>query len=366
MRNDVENWAAGEPIGKIPSKETLNHRELIMMASGIDPMLDTLAAYRVAYERLGIDIVNRVPMENAPAPTPAGAVRQHPSKPYLLQSLGVYDTASRSKYQCASVDDLWSGLDTAEIEYGGLLTPVPHSCEGRDIQERERCLGDVGVYYPMLYTTLFMWAVEVLGWEIFMEAAISEPERFHKLFIEPFAKKSVRIVAEIAASSSCPFVFLHDDLASGRGPVFPPSWYEERIFPHYREIFAPAKAAGKKIFFVADGDMTAFLPRLVELGVDGLMFENPATPVEAVVEHFGVHGRFFIGGIETAKLTFGSPDEVATMVRRLMGKVEGRTGFAMASCGGLHGNIPLENLAAYFDARAEFGITPKDWRQKDR
>ena len=29
--------------------------------------------------------------------------------------------------------------------------------------------------------------------------------------------------------------------------------------------------------------------------------------------------------------------------------------------GGLHNNIPLENLAAYFGVRAEIGATPKDW-----
>jgi hypothetical protein len=41
-------------------------------------------------------------------------------------------------------------------------------------------------------------------------------------------------------------------------------------------------------------------------------------------------------------------------------------GFAMASGGGLHGNIPLGNLTAYFDARAEVGATPTDWRTRCR
>jgi hypothetical protein len=31
-------------------------------------------------------------------------------------------------------------------------------------------------------------------------------------------------------------------------------------------------------------------------------------------------------------------------------------GFIISSCGGLHGNIPMDNLAAYFDARREAGI----------
>ncbi len=117
---------------------------------------------------------------------------------------------------------------------------------------------------------------------------------------------------------------------------------------------------------VADGNMTAFLGRLVEAGADGLMFENPATPLEAVIEHFGGAGKFLIGGIATALLTTGTPDQVRRMVFDLVEKVEPCQGFAISSCGGLHGNIPLQNLEAYFDARAEIGATPKDWRARDR
>jgi hypothetical protein len=32
----------------------------------------------------------------------------------------------------------------------------------------------------------------------------------------------------------------------------------------------------------------------------------------------------------------------------------------------LHGNIPLANLEAYFDARVEAGFTPPGWRAADR
>ena len=199
-----------------------------------------------------------------------------------------------------------------------------------------------------------------------MESAFGQAEKFHAEFILPCVEKSKKIVSDMVLASSCPFIFLHDDLASGKGPVFPPMWYEDYIFPHYSEIFESAKKAGRKIILVADGNMSAFLPRLIDLGVDGLMFESPATPVEAVIEHFGMPGKFFIGGIETTKLTFGTPAEIKTMVFELMKKVEGKTGFALASGGGLHGNIPLENLIAYFDARVEIGATPTDWKSRGK
>ena len=110
--------------------------------------------------------------------------------------------------------------------------------------------------------------------------------------------------------------------------------------------------------------MTAFLPQLVVSGVDGLMFETPATSLSAAIEHFGQPGRYFIGGISTKVLTFGAPDEVRSMVLDLADSAGAYPGFAMASGGGLHGNIPLRNLIAYFDARVEVGATPADWRTR--
>ena len=365
MKTDVLAWAKGTPTRKLAAKETLNHRELIEMVSGLNAFEHTAAAYKRAYQALGIDIINRVPLERAPQPTPAGVIRKHPTLPYSFASLGVYDTAMRHTYACVGPEDVWS-LDLAAIEYDDLITPVPHPCQADDIISRTAAIGDVGLYYPMLYTTLFMWPVEVLGWENFLIAAQLEPERFHDHFFVPCLAKSKAIGTEIARASDSPFVFVHDDLAQATGPMFRPTWYNQYIFPHYPEIWGEAKKLGKKIIFVIDGNITAFLPHLVEAGVDGVMFETPATGLEAVVDHFGQSGRYFIGGISTFKMTTGSPADVWQMVVDLIEQVGHYPGFAIASGGGLHGNVPLPNLEAYFDARAEFGINPKDWRSAYR
>ena len=365
MRRDVIAWMNDTPTAKLPTKETLNHRALVELVSGPDAYANTPEAYLRAYEALGIDIVNRVPLENAPAPTLEGQTRNHPAKPYHYGRLGIYDTVMRHTYPCKTPEEVWD-LDVDALTYGDLLNGVPHPCTGDDIRARETALGEIGAYYPMLYTTLFMWGVEALGWEVFLMAAALEPDRFFERFLAPCAKKSAAIVTEMAEATTLPFVFTHDDLAAGTGPMFAPSWYDEYIFPQYDMIYAGARRLGKRIVLVADGNMTAFLPKLVEAGIDGIMFETPATPLEAVVEHFGAPGRFFIGGIATGKLAFGTPDEVRKMVHDVYAKAGDCPGFALASSGGLHDDIPMQNIAAYFDARVEIGATPQDWRTRCR
>ncbi|MEA3334673.1 MAG: uroporphyrinogen decarboxylase family protein [Chloroflexota bacterium] len=365
MKSDVLAWAAGQPGGKLVSKETLNHQGLIELVTGLDVYRHTAEGFMRAYQALGIDIINRVPLENAPAPTPAGETRFLLGAPYNLAHLGVYDTAMRHTYAANCPDEIWD-LDAEALRYEDLVTPVPHPCKAADIAAREDFVGDAGMYYPMLYTTLFMWPVETLGWENFMVAAALEPDRFHDHVLLPCVAKSMAIVAEMAMASDSPFIFVHDDLASATGPMFNPAWYDDYIFPHYPTIFEPARQRGKKIIFVADGNMTTFLPQLVDAGVDGLMWEAPLTPVEAVIEHFGSPGQFMIGGISTRTLAFGTPDDIKAEVNVVTSVAKDIPGFALATGGGFHSGLPMENIAAYFDARMAIGATPADWRTRGR
>lgn len=346
---------------KIPSKETLNHPELIELVSGLNVYEETGEAYLRAYEALGIDIVNRVPESNAPAPLDPGEVRRLAD--YDETYLGVYNSVCRHRFPYRDPDVLLQRETPFVFPYSDLKTPVPHRLDMDEIARKEKVLGEIGVYYYQLYTTLFMWGVEVLGWEVFMTAAMIDPKGFDKLFLQPAFEQSKKLITTLCRTD-CPFVFLHDDLADANGPVFPPAWYGDFIFPRYEEFFGLVHAAGKKIIFVADGNMSHFLGKLRALGVDGVMLENPATSLQDTIEHFG--DRIVIGGMDTSILTFGRPDDVRDYIDKLSRQIADVPGFVISSPGGIHGNIPLENLVAYFDARVKFGATPGNWREEMR
>jgi hypothetical protein len=346
---------------KHPSKETLNHPELIRLASGLDPYVQTSKAYLEAYRSLGIDLVNRVPEGNAPAALEFGEVRDAGGG-YREAYLGVYSTVARHVYPFATVEEFWDapGLDPS---YQQLRTPVPHRLDAAEIRRKNELLGETGLYYYMLYTTLFMWAVEYLGWEVFLMAAAMDPDGFDEKFLQVVFPKSLQLIETLAQVDS-PFVFCHDDLADAKGPMFHPAWYEKYIFPRYEPLWRPVKERGKQIIFVADGNMNEFLLPLRRSGVDGVMLENPATDFDRILDVFS--DKIVIGGIETGVLMHGTAEQVRTHVLEVDERTRGVPGFVMSTPGGIHGNLPPENLVAYFDARVKTGHTLPGWRKPEQ
>lgn len=364
MKADVIHWLEGRATEKRPSKETLNHPDLIALASGQDPYRETSSAYLRTYKKLGVDIVNMVPEENAPKPAKPGEIIRRNEGRVQESYLGVYNGSSRVVFPYKTEEEFWQA-DIDSLEYSDLDLPGGQylmPCTREVIERKMQLLGDAGIYYYQLYTTLFMWAVEALGWEIFLVVAALDPERFDAHFLKPVFAKTKRIVMMLTGLGT-PWIFCHDDIAIGTGPVFNPDWYRTYIFPRYTELWNIPHTTEKKVFFVADGNLDWCLETLRGTGCDGLMFDSPATNLDAVIDTWG--DAFFIGGIDTNVLTFGTPRDIRQHVDNVVKKTKDCRGFAMSCSGGLHGNIPLENLEAYFDIRAEYGYNDTHWRDSN-
>ena len=359
MFQDVIALSKGIGGEKVVSKETLNHAGLLYLASGIDPYADTRRAYMEAYRSLGIDLFGRVPEENKTSSLQDGELGEEENG-YRKGYLGFYETVSRTRYPYADVDDF---LDEEKfrLDYNKLITPVPHKLDLATI-ERKTALGkECGLFYYMYYTTLYMWGVEWLGPEVFLTAIALDAERVNDCFLRAAfeeSKKAIRLLSEVKEN---PFVFIHDDLADARGPVCSHGWYENYIFPKYKELFAIAHERGKKIIFTIDGNCECFLQDLLDCGADGIMPETPATDFDKILNAFG--DKIVIGGMNGKILCHGTPRAVAKETDAVLSKTRGVKGFALSAPCGLHGSIPLENLEAYFDTRAKFNVNPKDWRK---
>lgn len=353
---------------RLSSKETLNHPELMRHLSGKDPFDETEQAYLISIERLGIDLV-------AESPNPGWKITDPPKlrlkpgetiyrvmpdayhpKPIKqgIAYLGVHPTVFPVECPFKDEEDVLNYNPSELVSES--IEELTEKYE-KDYQETLKKLNGRAEPYGWYYTTLFMWPVEVFGWELFLISAVTQEDRFDRL-LDRFFQLSLKCTKALA-HTSMKVVILHDDITFKSGPVLAPEWYERHIFSRYPDIFKPILHSGKKLIFCSDGKLDIFLERLIELGVDGFMPETPATDLDRLLE-IG-RSKVIIGGIDTGILTRGSPEEVFAHTREVLRKTVDLPGFFISSPGGIHGNIPMENLRAYFRARSEFGGPSADW-----
>lgn len=352
MKQDVLDALSGRFPAKIPGKESLEHPGIIRRVCGFDVWDDSPRAYEIAWRKLGIDVHVAGPTENLPRPKVPGGTWEEDG--YRYSDWGVHPTSMPIEHAVGTPkgDDSWMfDYDTSRDDFDLLqATRELRATSMRFVAT----YGDWAIFYHVYYTTLFMWTVMTFDWGPFMLAAASDPQRFDELLWHPWARIS-RKHLEVLAALDDPVVFCHDDLSMSMGPVFPPAFYDKYIFPRYEWIMEPVTQAGKKLIFVSDGNIDWFLERLLEFPIAGIMVESPVTPFDRVLRTWGEAGRGFIGGISTALLTFGTPEQVVAHTRETMLKGREYPGFIVATSGGLPGNVPLDNVLAYFRTRSELG-----------
>lgn len=154
-------------------------------------------------------------------------------------------------------------------------------------------------------------------------------------------------------------VTVADDLATQNGPMMSPAIYRKIIKPLQQEIFGFIKARTKaKLFYHCCGAASFFLDDLLEAGIDIL---NPVQVSAANMQPEDLKRRYgdrvtFWGGVDTQRLLpYGSPQEVADGVKRLIDIMAPGGGFILATVHNIRPEVPPENLIALFDTALEYG-----------
>jgi uroporphyrinogen decarboxylase len=154
-------------------------------------------------------------------------------------------------------------------------------------------------------------------------------------------------------------VTVADDLATQNAPMMSPAIYRKIIKPLQQELFGFIKARTKaKLFYHCCGAASFFLEDFLEANIDIL---NPvqvsATNMnpEFLKKHYGDRVTFW-GGVDTQHLLpYGSPQEVADGVKRLIDIMAPGGGFILAAVHNVRPEVPPENLVALFDTAWEYG-----------
>ncbi len=150
-----------------------------------------------------------------------------------------------------------------------------------------------------------------------------------------------------------------DDLGSQAGPMISLKTYREFYKPQHKRFIDLCHQFGIKVFHHDDGSMRAFLPDLIEIGIDILnpvQWTCPGMDMVALKRDFG-DALAFHGAVDNQQvLPFGTPEDVRTEVRHCIDALASDgTGYILAPCHNLQVVSPLDNIIAMYDEAYHYG-----------
>ncbi|MBN2475965.1 MAG: hypothetical protein JXB62_15240 [Pirellulales bacterium] len=206
-----------------------------------------------------------------------------------------------------------------------------------------------------------MWRMHYLqtgmlmrGYENFLMDLIANKDLAHALLAKLHQVYLDRIDAFLAAFGQWfDVIFLTDDLGTQKTSMISPAVYREMIFPYISEAVGRMKAAGKKVVMHSCGAVSAFVPSLIEMGIDAL---NPVQVSAArmnpadLVREYGKDIAFWGGGVDTQHaLNASDPEVVRADVRRRLREYGPDASLIFTQVHNIQYDVPPENILAMRD-----------------
>jgi len=192
------------------------------------------------------------------------------------------------------------------------------------------------------------------GYEQFLMDLMVEKDLAHALFAKLHQAYLRRIDTFLKAFGPWfDIIFLTDDLGTQKSGMISTAVYREMIFPYIAEVVGKMKAAGKKVVMHSCGAVSAFVPYLIEMGVDAL---NPVqvsaagmNPAE-LVRQYGKDIAFWGGGCDTQHaLNAADPEVVRVDVRRRLAEFGPNAHMVFTQVHNIQYDVPAQNILAMRD-----------------
>ncbi len=146
-----------------------------------------------------------------------------------------------------------------------------------------------------------------------------------------------------------------DDMAFKSGTFFSPKIFRELVLPYYKRI---AEKINIPWVIHTDGNISAFLDDLIDLGISGLHpIEKGAMDIYEVKKRYG-NCICLLGNVDLNILGEGTPEQVKAEVRSLIKNVAPGGGYIVTSGNSLAGYLKPENVLALSEAVQEYGKYP--------
>ncbi len=186
---------------------------------------------------------------------------------------------------------------------------------------------------------------------------LTQPDVFHA-FIRRQHEFYMDILTRTipAAQGYSDIIWLGDDCAGQKGLLMKPELWRKHIKPYLAEQVQFVRQHGMAVLYHSCGAVRSILPDLIEIGINTLLvFQTTAQGMDpkSIAAEFGGQIGFY-GGIDVQQLlSFGTPAEVAQVVRENVEAFKDCGGYIIANSHRVD-TIRGENLVAMCRAAREF------------
>ncbi len=237
----------------------------------------------------------------------------------------------------------------AEYDYGLSVAELARQFQER-LDARRALAGEFALMTLGFYNTLFMWPLLTFGWELMLEVGAAYEEDMRRLLAQ-FAERSRKVFLALA-KTDVEVVTSHDDICYARGPVFNPAWLRRMIYPYYEEFWGYLRQAGKKVFFISDGNIDLVADDIIACGAHGLISEPFTNWPEIAARH---PDAIMLGDGDNRVIAGGDREAIFAMVKRMCGWGKQYAGYFLCCGNHLPYTLPAQGIKHYFDASEEFG-----------
>ena len=153
---------------------------------------------------------------------------------------------------------------------------------------------------------------------------------------------------------------ISDDLGAQNGPLISPELYQRMVKPYHARLFQHIKSKFPgHLFMHSDGSVAKLIPDLIDIGVEILnpvQYTAGGMDLKDLKSRFGKDLTLWGAGCDTQHvLPFGTPAQIKDEVRRNIELLAPGGGFVFSTVQIIQPETPAENLAAMYEAVAEYG-----------
>jgi len=201
------------------------------------------------------------------------------------------------------------------------------------------------------YGGIYERAYFLLGYEEFMTNLALKPTLIEGL-LDKITDYKVEI-AKQAIEAGCKAGHTGDDLGTQDGPMFSADTFRKIMKPRLARLWSVFKDAGLPVMFHSCGNITDFIPDLIDIGLDVLEPVQPVMDLKYLKKEFGKDITFW-GGIDTQKtLHDGTPEQVKKMAKDTIEILGKGGGYIIATAQEVMKDVPLENVKALVETIIE-------------